>query len=92
MRKHQPHARCCWFRQGKWTSIPSFLRLDIEAIDEKWLQAWNFYPMWRGQTGFSRYNDYYSSLSVVRGCLSGFKRAVALMSDPGQRMERPRSL
>ena len=66
--------------------------LDIEAIDEKWLQACDFYPMWRGQTGFFRYNDYYSSLSAVRGCLSGFKRAVALMSDPGQRMERSRSL
>jgi LmbE family N-acetylglucosaminyl deacetylase len=66
--------------------------LDIEAIYEKWMQACDFYPMWRGQTGFFRYNDYYSSLSIMRGCLSGFKHAVALMSDPGQRMVRPRSL
>ena len=66
--------------------------LDIEAVYEKWLQACDFYPLWRGQTGFFRYNDYYSALSMMRGCLSGFKHAVALMSDFGQRMSRRRSL
>jgi hypothetical protein len=48
--------------------------------------------MWRGQTGFFRYNDYYSSLSVMRGCLSGFKHAAALMSEPSQRMQRSQFL
>jgi hypothetical protein len=48
--------------------------------------------MWRGQTGFFRYNDYYSSLAVMRGCLVGFKKAVALMSDPSQRTDRLQSL
>jgi LmbE family N-acetylglucosaminyl deacetylase len=66
--------------------------IDIEPVYEKWLQACDFYPMWRGQTGFFRYNDYYSSLATMRGCLSGFKRAVALMSDKEQRMQRLRSL
>ena len=40
--------------------------------------------MWRGETGF-RYNDYYTSLA-------GIPRAVALMSDPGDRVMRVRSL
>lgn len=66
--------------------------LDIEAIYEKWLQACDFYPMWRGQTGFFRYNDYYSSLAVMRGCFSGFKHAIALMSDSGQRTTRLHAL
>jgi hypothetical protein len=66
--------------------------INIESVYEKWLHACDLYPMWRGQTGFFRYNDYYSSLSVMRGCLSGFKHAVALMSDPGQRMQRLHSL
>jgi hypothetical protein len=48
--------------------------------------------MWRGQTGFFRYNDYYSSLAVMRGCLAGFKKAVALMSDLSQRTDRLQSL
>ena len=48
--------------------------------------------MWRGQTGFFRYNDYYRSLAVMRGCLSGFKYAVALMTDPNQRFSKVRSL
>jgi len=47
--------------------------------------------MWRGETGF-RYNDYYRSLAVARGCLGGYQYAVALMSSPGQREARVRSL
>jgi len=61
--------------------------VDIDPVYEKWIEACEFYPMWRGQTGF-RYNDYYSSLAVMRGCLSNFKHAVALMSDAGQRTQR----
>ena len=47
--------------------------------------------MWRGETGF-RYMDYYSSLAVMRGCLSGFHHAVALMSNPEERVRRVRAL
>jgi hypothetical protein len=48
--------------------------------------------MWRGQTGFFRYNDYYSSLAVMRGCLASCKSAVALMSDTAQRAQHLQSL
>jgi N-acetylglucosamine malate deacetylase 1 len=83
------------FYADNWEDADNFVPdtyLDIEAVYQKWLQACDFYPMWRGQTGFFRYNDYYSALSVMRGCLSGFKHAVALMSAPGQRTSRSRSL
>jgi len=66
--------------------------LDIEPVYERWLKACDFYPMWRGQTGFFRYNDYYASLAIMRGCLAGSKYAVALMSDPNRRLECVRSL
>lgn len=66
--------------------------LDIEPVYEKWLKACDFFPMWRGQTGFFRYNDYYSSLAVMRGCLSGSRYAVALMSDPNRRLPSARTL
>jgi N-acetylglucosamine malate deacetylase 1 len=57
--------------------------LDITSIFDGWLEACALFPMWRGETGF-RYNDYYRSLAVQRGCLSGFAQAVALMSPPEQ--------
>jgi LmbE family N-acetylglucosaminyl deacetylase len=94
-RSRPAHSVSKVFYADNWEDASNFVAdtyLDIEAIYEKWMQACDFYPMWRGQTGFFRYNDYYSSLSIMRGCLSGFKHAVALMSDPAQRMARSRSL
>ena len=95
VRSRPAHSVSKVFYADNWEDASNFVPdtyLDIEAIYERWIQACDFYPMWRGQTGFFRYNDYYSSLSIMRGCLSGFKHAVALMSDPGQRMARSRSL
>ena len=42
------------------------------------------FPMWRGGTRLPLAHDYYSSLAVARGCLCGFRHAVALMSPPEQ--------
>lgn len=83
------------FYADNWEDAANFVPdtyIDIESICEKWLRACDLYPMWRGQTGFFRYNDYYSSLAVMRGCLSGFQKAVALMSDVNQRTQRLQSL
>lgn len=57
--------------------------LDITPVFDGWFEACALFPMWRGETGF-RYDDYYRSLAVERGCLSGFAHAVALMSPPEQ--------
>ena len=94
-RKYPPHAVSQLFYADNWEDAANFVAdtyLNIEAVYEKWLQACDLYPMWRGQTGFFRYNDYYTSLAVMRGCLAGFKYAAALMSDPNQRTERLQSL
>jgi LmbE family N-acetylglucosaminyl deacetylase len=94
-RNRPSHAMSRVFYAENWEDANNFVPdtyLDIEPVYEKWLQACDFYPMWRGQTGFFRYNDYYSALSIMRGCLSGFKHAAALMSDPVRRMRRPQSL
>lgn len=83
------------FYAENWEDASNFVLdtyLDIDAIYDKWMQACDLYPMWRGQTGFFRYNDYYASLSIMRGCLSGSQHAVALMSDVNQRTQRLRSL
>jgi LmbE family N-acetylglucosaminyl deacetylase len=94
-RSRPAHVVSKLFYADNWEDAGNFIAdtyLNIDAICEKWLQACDFYPMWRGQTGFFRYNDYYSSLAVMRGCLAGFKKAVALMSDPSQRTDRLQSL
>jgi N-acetylglucosamine malate deacetylase 1 len=94
-RSRPAHSVSKIYYADNWEDASNFVAdtyLNIEAVYEKWLQACDFYPMWRGQTGFFRYNDYYSALSIMRGCLSGYKHAVALMSEPGQRISRPQSL
>jgi LmbE family N-acetylglucosaminyl deacetylase len=94
-RKHPAHAVSKVFYADNWEDADKFVPdtyVNIGDVYEKWLQACDFYPMWRGQTGFFRYNDYYSSLAVMRGCLSGFKHAAALMSDPSLRTQRSQSL
>jgi N-acetylglucosamine malate deacetylase 1 len=74
------------------TGFQPDLFLDISPVFDKWMQACDAFPMWRGQTGFFRYNDYYGSLAVARGCLAKCKHAVALMKDPYQRAASVKSL
>jgi N-acetylglucosamine malate deacetylase 1 len=95
VRTRPAHTVSKIFYPENWEDAANFVfdtYLDIDSVYEKWMQACDFYPMWRGQTGFFRYNDYYSSLSVMRGCLSGSRHAVALMSDINQRTERLQSM
>lgn len=94
-RARPPHTVSKTYYAENWEDATNFAPdtyVDIEQVFEKWMQACDFYPMWRGQTGFFRYNDYYGSLAVMRGCLSHFKHAVALMSDENQRTRRAQSL
>lgn len=74
------------------TNFQADTYLDITPVFESWQKACALFPMWRGETGLIRYNDYYASLAVMRGCRSGFKHAVALMSDPESRTTRLQSL
>jgi len=94
-REQPAHAVSKLFYAENWEDAANFVLdtyIDIDSVYEKWMRACDLYPMWRGQTGFFRYNDYYSSLSVMRGCLSGSRHAVALMSDVSQRTQRLQSL
>src|SRR4051812_18764025 len=77
-----------------WEDAEEFqfdILLDTTAVHEGWMNACAVFPMWRGETGLIRYNDYYSSLARMRGCLAGFDWAVGLMSDPEQRLKKIRS-
>ncbi len=82
------------FFAENWEDMTGFQAdtyLDISPVYDRWVEACGKFPMWRGETGF-RYNDYYRSLAVARGCLGGFQYAVALMSSPEQRQRRVRAL
>ena len=92
VRKDPAHGVRKLFFADNWEDATGFVAdtyVDISAVCEGWLNACSAFPMWRGETGF-RYNDYYGSMAVARGCLSNFKRAVALMSPEEQRVERVR--
>ncbi len=92
-RKDPAHGVRQLFYADNWEDATGFAAdtyLDITAVCDAWLNACSAFPMWRGETGF-RYNDYYGSLAVARGCLSNFKRAVALMSPAEQRVQHIRT-
>jgi LmbE family N-acetylglucosaminyl deacetylase len=94
-RKLPPHSVRKIFYADNWEDATNFVPdtfIDIDPVFQKYMEACDFYPMWRGQTGFFRYNDYYGSLAVMRGCLSNYKHAIALMSDVGQRTQRLQTL
>lgn len=85
-RQRPAHAVSKLFFADNWEDASGFRAdtyLDITPAFDRWIEACAAFPMWRGETGF-RYNDYYRSLAVERGCLSGSPYAVALMSPPEQ--------
>src|SRR5690349_13906816 len=68
-RKLPPHSVARTFYADNWEDASNFqpdTYINIEPVYTKWMQACDFYPMWRGQTGFFRYNDYYGSLATMR--------------------------
>jgi LmbE family N-acetylglucosaminyl deacetylase len=94
IRKLPAHSVRHLYFADNWEDAANFqpdTYLDISAVYDDWLKACEAFPMWRGETGF-RYSDYYRSLAVMRGCLSGFPYAVSLMSSPEERMRYLKSL
>ncbi len=93
-RKLPPHQVHKLFFADNWEDAKGFTPdtfLDITPVFDRWMEACAAFPMWRGENGF-RYNDYYASLAVERGCLSNYKHAVALMSPPEQLTRRVTAL
>jgi LmbE family N-acetylglucosaminyl deacetylase len=93
VRKEPAHGVRKLFFADNWEDATGFFAdtyLDITPVFDRWLNACGAFPMWRGETGF-RYNDYYGSLAVARGCLSNFNHAVALMSPDEQRVQHIRT-
>ena len=65
-----------------WEDMDDFqpdLYVDIEPVYDRWIEAASQYELFSGAVSGFRYRDYYEALTITRGCLSSFKRAVALM-------------
>lgn len=93
-RRRAAHSVSKVFFADNWEDASGFAAdtlLDVTPVFDRWIEACAAFPMWRGETGF-RYNDYYGSLAVARGCLAGSKYAVALMSPPDQLVRHARAL
>ena len=93
-RKLPPHQVRKIFYADNWEDADGFapdIFLDTTPIFDRWMEACAAFPMWRGENGF-RYNDYYGSMAVARGCVGGCKYAVALMSPPEQLTRRVTAL
>jgi LmbE family N-acetylglucosaminyl deacetylase len=57
--------------------------LDVSDVWEDYLNVLRSHEFIRGGVSSFRYLDYYNALGTVRGCLSGFQKAIALMMQPG---------
>lgn len=93
-RKLPAHSVSKLFFDDNWEDATGFVPdtyLDITPVFDQWMAACAVFPMWRGENGF-RYNDYYGSLAVARGCVANFEKAVTLMSPPGQQVRHVHSL
>lgn len=76
---HVPHLL---FAEN-WEDMDGFrpdFYVDTTSTYDQWLSALEHYAIFRDPSvGGFRYRDYYTALSQMRGCLSGFDRAEAFM-------------
>jgi len=94
IRKPPAHEVRKLYFADNWEDANEFVPdtyLNISPIFDRWMEACAAFPMWRGENGF-RYNDYYGSLAVARGCLGGCQHAIALMSPHEQLTRREQAL
>jgi N-acetylglucosamine malate deacetylase 1 len=94
IRQRPAHTVSRLFFADNWEDANGFSAdtfLDITPAFDRWMEACAIFPMWRGETGF-RYNDYYRSLAVERGCLSSSQYAVALMAPAEQMIQHVQAL
>lgn len=64
------------------------LYLDVSEVWEEYLTVLKSHALMRGGVSSFRYLDYYDALGTTRGCLGGFRKAVALMAPSGSWVQR----
>jgi hypothetical protein len=64
------------------------LYVDVGDVWEDYLRMLRSHELMRGGVSSFRYLEYYDALGTVRGCLGGFRKAVALMAPSGSWVQR----
>lgn len=64
------------------------LYIDVSDVWDAYLQVLRSHELMRGGVSGFRYLEYYDALGTVRGCLGGFRKAVALMVPTGSWVQR----
>lgn len=64
------------------------LYLDASDVWDDYLAVLRTHELMRGGISTFRYLEYYDALGTARGCLGGFRKAVALMVPPGSWVRR----
>lgn len=58
--------------------------VDAAAVYDTWRNAASAYELFRGGISNFRYADYYQALTITRGALGGFQRAITLRTASGR--------
>jgi LmbE family N-acetylglucosaminyl deacetylase len=64
------------------------LYVDVSDVWDAYLDVLRSHALMRGGVSSFRYLEYYDALGTVRGCLDGFRKAVALMAPTGSWVQR----
>lgn len=94
-RTHPAHApRAVYFCEN-WEDMEEYqpdIFFDVTAVFDRYLEAIRCYELVRGGISRFPYARYYDALSIVRGAVAGFERAVTLMLPGRARIQRRQSL
>jgi N-acetylglucosamine malate deacetylase 1 len=88
-RVHPAHAPSRLLFAENWEDMDEYnpdIYLNTEDVHDQWLEAAGQYELFSGSVSGFRYRDYYEALSVMRGCLAGFRHAVTLMQPADARI------
>lgn len=91
VRQHPAHGVGKVYFSENWEDMEKFTPdtfVDVSEVFDEWVEITSGYELFRGGISTFRYRDYYRALGVMRGCLSGFDRAIALMRPPGYGRQR----
>jgi len=64
------------------------LYIDVGNVWDAYLEVLRSHELMRGGVSSFRYLEYYDALGTVRGCLGGFRKAVAVMAPTGSWVQR----
>ncbi len=88
------HPRALYFCEN-WEDMEDYqpdVYLDVSPVFDRYLQAIRCYELVRGGISRFPYDRYYEALTIVRGAVAGYDRAVTMMIPARSRVQRRQTL